>query len=210
MARDEGLLAGAMDIFLETPRLTLRRLTLDDAEALYQLDSDPEVMRYLSGGPGTPLEMIRDDILPRFIRSFDHARWAGAWAIEERDSGEFAGWLSLRPSDDLARGAELGYRLRRESWGRGFATEAAKALLDCAFAEHGLTRVFGTTYEHNLGSRRVMEKLGMRHTRSFRFAAETAPPPATFAAADGPAWDGDDVEYALERFEWEALERRPG
>lgn len=192
---------GNGDVFLETERLVLRRLTEVDALLLHELDSDPEVMRYLSGGSPTPLALIRDEILPRFIGYYDRARWAGVWAAIEKSSGDFLGWFSLRPDDDPARGGDLGYRLRRPAWGRGLATEAARALLDRAFRDLNLPRAYATTYEHNLASRRVLEKLGMRLVRRFRLEEERGGP-ATFAADASEVWDGDEVEYAIEREEW--------
>jgi len=191
----------AGEALLETERLLLRRLTEADAPLLHELDSDPEVMRYLSGGPPTPFALIRDEILPRFIGYYDRAPWAGVWAAIERSSGEFAGWLSLRPNDDLARGGDLGYRLRRAAWGRGLATEGARALLNRAFRDLDLPRAYATTYEHNLASRRVLEKLGMRHVRSYRLEEEGSRP-ATYATDASEVWDGDEVEYAIEREEW--------
>jgi RimJ/RimL family protein N-acetyltransferase len=189
---------------LETARLSLRRIRLDDAQRLFELDGDPEVMRYLSGGSPTPFDLIRDEILPRFISYSDRAPWAGVWVVLARESGEFLGWVSLRPGPHLADGGDLGARFIRSAWGKGLATEAASALIERAFSELGMPRTFGTTYEFNLGSRRLMEKLGMRLVRSYRLSGEP-PGDQTFDAAGGDQWDGDEVEYALEREEWERL-----
>lgn len=187
--------------FFETERLRLRPLTAGDAQLLFELDNDPEVMRYLSGGPGTPLEQIQDEILPRFLGYADRAPWAGVWAAELRQSREFLGWFSLRPGEDLSLGGELGYRLKRAHWGSGLATEGARAAVGRAF-ELGMPRVTGTTYEHNTGSRRVMEKLGMRLLRRFRLDAAELAGAATYAATSDEAWEGDEVEYGLSRDEW--------
>jgi RimJ/RimL family protein N-acetyltransferase len=187
---------------LRTARLSLRPITEDDAALLFELDSDPEVMRWLSGGPGTPLEKIESDILPRFLGYPALAPWGGAWMAFERHGGEFAGWFSLRPSEDTGQGPELGYRLRRPMWGHGLATEGSSELLRYAFERHCVERVFATTYEFNTGSRRVLEKLGMRHVRSYRLEDEETAP-ATFAAEATETWDGDEVEYEITRSEWE-------
>lgn len=192
--------------FLETARLRLRSLTLDDAPLLFELDSDPEVMRYLSGGPGTPLAKIRDEVLPRFIGYYGRAPWAGVWAAELAQTGEFAGWCSLRPDDEIELGGDLGYRLKRAHWGTGLATEGAAALVARGF-ELGMPRVVGTTYEHNHASRRVMEKVGMRFVRSFRLSPEELAAPGTFATDATAEWDGDEVEYVLNRTEWLASGR---
>src|SRR5689334_21363018 len=103
-----------MQILLETERLILRRLTEADVDNLVELDSDPAVMRFLSGGPATPRDAIERDILPRFLRSYEQGVRFGVWAAIEKASGEFLGWISLRPHEDSRPGeVELGYRLRR-------------------------------------------------------------------------------------------------
>jgi RimJ/RimL family protein N-acetyltransferase len=194
-----------MQPHLSTGRLALRPLSPTDAHHLFELDSDPEVMRYLSGGPGTPLELIEEDILPRFLGYPERAAWGGVWAAIDVASGEFAGWFSLRPPDDLSLGPELGYRLKRALWGQGLATEGSLALLEFAFGHADIERVSASTYEFNTASRRVLEKLGMRHVRSYRLEGEEAASPATFASASDEAWEGDEVEYAISRQEWLAL-----
>ena len=148
-----------MVVFLETARLVLRRLTLDDLDDLVALDGDPEVMRFLTGGSGTPREEIEREILPRWLGYYEQYDGFGFWAAIERATGEFLGWFSFRPHEDPPPGeVELGYRLRRAAWGRGYATEGARALIRKGFTEFGVTRVIANTYEYNVGSRRVMEK----------------------------------------------------
>jgi len=165
---------------VQTERLLLRGFVPGDVDALVALDSDPEVMFHITGGRATSREEIEREVLPAFIAG-------GYWAAEERVTGDFVGWFHLRPPDD----PELGYRLRRASWGRGYATEGSRALIDYAFA-HGAARVHAETMVAHVASRRVMEKAGMREVRRFR--------------ADWPdRIPGDelgDVEYAITREEW--------
>ena len=195
-----------MDVTLETARLTLRPLTEADVEHLTALDSDPEVMRYLSGGAATPRELIERTILPRFLKSFERGDGSGAWAAIERRTGAFLGWLSFTSDDERPGEYALGYRLGRSAWGRGYATEGARALIRRGFERYGARRVIATTYQDNLRSRRVMECLGMRLARSYRLTqADLAAEGATYAMS-GEVWDGDDVEYALARTEWERRE----
>ena len=196
-----------MAIDLETERLTLRRFTPVDADNLYDLDADPEVMRFLSGGTSTPRDVIENDILPRFLRSYEAGPGFGYWAAIEKASGEFIGWFSFRPADGAAPDeAALGYRLRRAAWGRGYATEGARALIRQGFTELGVRRVIATTYQDNLASRRVMEKAGMTLVRSFRLTPADLAGQGTYHAASQDPWDGDDVEYALVKSEWERQE----
>lgn len=188
-----------MYVYLETNRLVLRRLTVKDADELVELDSDPAVMRYLTGGVATPRKEIETNHLPAFLRYYKRGdRW-GFWAAIEKQSGRFLGWFHLRPSDDDGDDEpELGYRLKRSARGVGYAAEGAKALIDKAFAELDAQRVHAETMAIHAASRRVMEKAGLRFVRAF--------------VADWPVRiDGDehgDVEYALTRSEWEAAHGR--
>jgi RimJ/RimL family protein N-acetyltransferase len=186
---------------LETARLILRRLTEDDADHLAALDSEPAVMRYLTGGAATPRDVIEREILPRFLRSYAREGF-GVFAVIEKSTGDFLGWISLRLNEG-GDDAELGYRLRTSAWGKGYATEGARTLIGRGFAALGLRRVLATTYEHNRTSRRVMEKLGMTLVRSYRMTPDELAAQDTFDGASQELWDGDDVEYALDRDAWE-------
>jgi RimJ/RimL family protein N-acetyltransferase len=196
-----------MEVFLETERLLLRRFSEADEDHLFDLDSDPEVMRFLTGGTPTPRELIQHEILPRFLRSYERAAGFGFWAAIEKASGDFLGWFSFRPPDGAApESVELGYRLRRAAWGRGYATEGSRALIRKGFSELGARRVFATTYQDNLASRRVMEKAGLGLVRTFRLTPADLAVAGTFHGASQDLWDGDDVEYALEKGDWERQE----
>lgn len=189
-----------MEVVLETDRLVLRRFTTDDVDALVELDSDPEVTHFITNGEATPRAEVEQSVLPRFLWYYEEYAGYGFWAVIEKATGDFIGWFHLRPNPDhpIPDEPELGYRLRRAAWGRGYATEGSRALVDRAFTELGARRVFAETMAVNVASRRVMEKAGMRLIREFH--------------ADWPVRiPGDehgDVEYAITREEWEA-ERRP-
>jgi RimJ/RimL family protein N-acetyltransferase len=196
-----------MQVYLETARLVLRRFTRDDLDDLVELNSDPGVMRFINGGIPTPRNMVERTILPGYLAEYQRHPDFGHWAAIERRSGAFLGYLGLELEEGRARGdAALGYRMRSSVWGKGYATEGARAVIRKAFTELGVERVIAVTYEENLASRRVMEKLGMRLVRTFRMTADDL-------LADGnyypslDLWDGDDVEYALERREWAELDR---
>ena len=157
-----------MQVFLETERLVLRRFTEADVDALCELDGDPEVMRFITGGRPTPRDVIRDETLPRFLRAYERFEGFGVWAAIERSNGEFLGWFEFFPPD--GRGpeeAELGYRLVRSAWGRGYATEGSRALIRKGFTELGVRRVVAETMAVNAASRRVMEKAGLGYVRTF-------------------------------------------
>jgi RimJ/RimL family protein N-acetyltransferase len=184
-------------VILETPRLVLRRFTPGDAENLFELNSDPEVMRYLTGGQPTSREEIRDRMIPFYLALYERLGRLGYWAAESTVTGEFLGWFHFRPGyaapDDLAS-IELGYRLRRAAWNRGYATEGSRALIGLGFTELGVQRVFALTMTVNAASRRVMEKCGLTLVRTFPYE-------------DGYPIEGaeqGEVEYALTRAEWAA------
>lgn len=191
-----------MHVFLETERLILRRFTADDVDNLVELDSDPDVMHYITGGRVTSREEIEDDVLPAFLGYYERFPGYGFWAVIEKATGDFLGWFHLRPA--LEHGSptepELGYRLRQSAWGKGYGSEGARALVRVAFEELGAERVFAETMVVHTASRRVMENAGLRLVRTFH--------------ADWPdKIEGDehgDVEYALTRAEWEASESADG
>ncbi|MFI2661674.1 GNAT family N-acetyltransferase [Micromonospora carbonacea] len=202
---------GSGAVLLETGRLRLRRFTGADADALTELDADPEVMRYLTGGRPTPAEVVRGELLPRLLAGYDRHPGLGRWAAVDRATGMFLGWFALDapaagpPSGPAAAGArptpgvnqaELGYRLRRAAWGRGLATEGSRALLRHAFATVGLARVWAQTMAVNTASRRVMEKAGLRYVRTFHLDWDDP--------IEGT--EHGEVEYELLRAEWAARE----
>jgi RimJ/RimL family protein N-acetyltransferase len=184
----------SMQIFLETERLVLRRFTEDDVDNLVELDGDPDVMRFITGGRPTPRREIENDVLPAFLSYYERFAGYGFWAAIERSSAQFLGWFHFRPPEGAQRGeVELGYRLRRSAWGKGYATEGSRALIGRGFAEFDVQRVVASTMAVNVASRRVMEKAGLRFVRTFH-----QPWPDYIEGQE----EGD-VEYALLQSEWE-------
>lgn len=186
-----------MDFVIETPRLILRPFTADDADSLFELNSDPEVMRYLTGGLPTPRAEIENAIIPFHIAEYARLGRFGTWAAETAGGGEFLGWFHLRPgergSDDVSN-VELGYRLRRAVWGQGLATEGSRALIDLGFTELGVRRVFAHTMTVNAASRRVMEKCGLSFVRTIPYRGD-------FPIVGR---EQGEVEYAVTKPAWEA------
>ena len=190
---------------MESERLSLRRFTERDVDGLYALDNDPEVMRYLNGGEPVTRDLIAREILPGFLRESGGSDVLGYWAVMEKASGQFSGWLSLlRHEGGSPADAWLGYRFVRAMWGKGYATEGSRLLIERAFSQTPIRRVLATPYEHNVASRRVMEKLGLTHVRSFRLTPDDLAS-ASFHSASLDVWDGDEVEYAVAKAEWSRL-----
>jgi RimJ/RimL family protein N-acetyltransferase len=155
---------------IETARLVLRRWRREDDAPFVALNADPEVMRYF------PAPKSRDESL-REARVFDgrfDSDGFGPWAVEVPGEIAFAGfvgcWRLSRPmpfAPVAGRGVEIGWRLGSAAWGRGFATEAARAALADAAGRCGLAEVVSFTASANLPSRRVMERLGMARCADF-------------------------------------------
>ncbi|AZQ73516.1 N-acetyltransferase [Streptomyces luteoverticillatus] len=187
--------------FLETDRLALRPFTEADTDHLVALDNDAEVMRFINGGRPTTPEAIRTRTLPRLLHDHPCFGTRGFWAAEEKTTGAFLGWFEFRPLEDHSPAVvELGYRLNRASWGRGYATEGSKALIHKGFTELGVERVTANTMAVNTRSRRVMEKAGLLFVRNF-----TGDWPETI---DGS--EHGEVEYELTRAGWEPQRLSPG
>jgi RimJ/RimL family protein N-acetyltransferase len=151
------------DFRLNTSRLTLRPVRSADRADLIALETDAEVMRYLNGGqpvPDTGLLNV-DFLTPR-------GEEPEVLATHHKSSGVFIGWFALF-DDGLVDGlriVEIGYRLNRAAWGKGYATEGVRALIDAAFGPLGYDRVRAETMAVNQGSRRVMDKAGFRHIKT--------------------------------------------
>ena len=176
-----------MEVFLETPRLLLRRLTRDDVDHLRRLDSDPDVLRFTNpGGRCAPRGVYENEILPRFLAYYDRYAGYGYWAAVDKPAGDFLGWFHFRPARDESGAIELGYRLLPIGRGPGYATEAARALMHRGFTELGVARVVATALTENAASRRVMEKVGLQYEKTFVY----------------PGLNLEGVEYALNRDDW--------
>ncbi len=145
---------------IETPRLRLRLMRADDADALLGVFGDPRVMAAFGVEPFDPSQMEA-----RMRRNLDHqARHGyGLFAVVLKADGALIGDCGLEHTElDGAAETELGYDLRSDYWNRGLATEAAGAVRDYAFRELGLPRLISLIRQGNLASRRVAEKVGMR------------------------------------------------
>jgi ribosomal-protein-alanine N-acetyltransferase len=148
---------------LETPRLRMRPFDWNDFEREAALYADPEVTRYLPRGPVRP-----DELYDRVQRVLTHfiAHWSdhgfGVWALVDRATGELVGHCGLQYLPDRGE-VEVLYLLERAQWGRGLATEAARAALGHGFGGVGLERIVAVTRPEHVASRKVMEKLGMRY-----------------------------------------------
>ncbi len=180
-------------IYLESPRMLLREMTEDDHANLKDLDSDPDVMRYLTDGAPSDDEKVNAGITrtlgyyERFPKRF------GLWAAIIKESNEFAGWFLLRPDKhnlENEKDIELGYRLKRKFWRQGYATEVSKLLINKAFQELRAETVWAKTMKKNIASWGAMNKLGMAFEKDY---VET----------EFPGGDKLGVIYRLTKDDWE-------
>ena len=168
---------------LHTERLRLSPLAEADLPHLVAMNGDPEVMRYITGRPSTPEEVAAE--LPGLLGD---ERGLGLWSGHTGDDSFSGVWFLTGDPDDPTAG-ELGWRLPQSAWRLGLAVEGARALVDHAFGTVGLDRLWAETMAVNTRSRRVMERLGMRHVRTD--VREWVDPI--------PGWEQGEVVYELRR-----------
>lgn len=158
-----------MKFYIETERLILRDLQTNDRAAMYRLDSDPKVHRFLGNQPISSMEEV-DEVIEKI--QWQYAQFGiGRWAAIEKKSGEFIGWTGLKfiteEENNRSHFYDVGYRLLPNFWGQGFATESAKAALQYGFQTMNLEEIIGTCHEENLASRRALEKCGLTFVEKF-------------------------------------------
>jgi len=178
-----------MKIYLKTDRLILRQFTEDDADNLFELDSDPDVVRFVD--PQYPIlrETVVQQTIPRLLQYYELSEDYGYWAAVKKSDGEFIGWFHLRSSSAHGGEIELGYRLKKSAWGNGYATEGSRALIQKGFTL-GCDRIISTALTANHASIRVMEKAGLQFESNWIYHSRNQ--------TDEPA-----VKYSLFKKDWE-------
>jgi [ribosomal protein S5]-alanine N-acetyltransferase len=160
-----------MQFFIETERLILRDLLPTDAEGMFALDSDADVHRYVGGRPVKTIEECRTVI--EHVRAQYVANGIGRWAVIEKNTNEFLGWAGLKlitePIGGRVNHYDLGYRFRKEHWGKGYGTEAARATIKYAWEVMNLQMLCGIANVDNAASRRILEKMGMQYLHTFEY-----------------------------------------
>jgi ribosomal-protein-alanine N-acetyltransferase len=182
----------AARVHIETERLRLRDWTAADAEPFAALNSDPRVMEFFS----RPLDRAESDAFLARNQAGIDADGYGLYALEVKASGRFIGYVGLaRPTfaAHFTPAIEIGWRLEREAWGEGYATEAARAVVDHAFRDLGIDALVSFTADWNRPSRRVMEKLGMTRDPAEDFLHPRLPADHKLAR---------HVLYRLKREDW--------
>ncbi len=179
-------------LHIETERLRLRDWSDVDAAPFAALNADPRVMEFFPAA----LTRAESDAQMAAIRAFIEDHGYGLYAAEEKSSGRFIGFVGLSLPSFKAHftpAVEIGWRLARESWGLGYATEGARVVADHAFGPLGLDALVSFTAEWNRPSRRVMEKIGMTHDPVDDFRHPRLPPDHKLSR---------HVLYRLNRKDW--------
>jgi len=164
-----------MTFNIETERLRLRELRKSDLEGMFELDSNPNVHKYLGNKPiktKTEAQKILDSVLQQYTE-----RGIGRFAVIEKASGDFIGWSGLRLNTEynmngFTKYYDVGYRLIERFWGKGYATESGKASVDYAFNTMKLPELYATTEISNQASHNALLKIGLQYKTDFFFEQE--------------------------------------
>ncbi len=155
----------------DTDRLTYGLLTKDDAGLLFELNRDAKVMRYINGGHALTMQEIEDVHVPRMLSFRDENRGWGMWRINEKPGGGFVGVIVIRPMNFFSSAPEpdnleIGWRLKKEYWGKGYATEAARHFIDIFLAVASVDKITALAIEANRASIKIMTNIGMTYVNT--------------------------------------------
>lgn len=162
-----------MNPILESERLLFRELLPSDAEAMFELDSNPAVHRYLGNNPVTSIDFIHEVIAN--VRGQYERNGIGRMAAILKSTGEFIGWAGLKLEHDVNGHDsfyDVGYRFIEIFWGNGYATEAAQFFVDYGFTVLNLPKINASAMAGNIGSRRALEKAGLKYIESYEYHGE--------------------------------------
>jgi ribosomal-protein-alanine N-acetyltransferase len=158
-----------MNLILETDRLILREMLLSDAEALFEMDSNPNVHKYLWNKPLTSIdevyqyiEMVRNQYLENNI---------GRFVVVLKETNELIGWAGLKYNIEMVNNKvhfyDIGYRLNEKFWGKGYASEASFAWQDYGFNVMKIKVMEAAAHADNMASNRILQKIGLKMTEQY-------------------------------------------
>jgi len=152
-------------------RLSFKVMDKNDAKDLFELDQDTEVMKYINGGKMTTMKEIQDVYIPRMASYTNKEKGWGIWGVTINQSQEFIGWVLVRPMEFFSDepefdNIELGWRFVQKSWGKGYATEAAKHIMQALVDNKSATEYSAIAETENVASINIMKKLGMQFQKN--------------------------------------------
>ncbi|MCD0473822.1 GNAT family N-acetyltransferase [Flavobacterium sp. EDS] len=163
-----------MKVIAETERLILRELEYTDENDLFEMDSDPEVHLYIENNPVKEISEITKVI--EMLKKQYQENGIARWAVVDKQTNECVGWSGLKYFNESLNKHnnfyELGYRFKKKHWGKGFATEAAIAILNYGFSNLKVDSVFAITDPNNSNSKKVLTKLGFDFQETFDYEGD--------------------------------------
>lgn len=162
-----------MNLKLETNRLYLRPINEEDDQNFFEMDSNPKVHIFLGNNPVTSIEQSREKIKGVLQQYKDYG--VGRLAMIKKDTGEFVGWSGLKFERELRKEFDyydLGYRLNEKFWGKGFATEAAKASLEYGFKDLKLKEICAAADVNHTVSNKILKNIGLNPSGTFSYLGD--------------------------------------
>ena len=155
----------------------------NDGALLFDLDNDPAVMEHLTRGKVSTMNTIKEVFIPRMQAYRNPQRGWGLWQVNLNDGDVFLGWILIRPmgfftAEPDHSDIEIGWRFKRASWGKGYASEAAAAVMDAVTQQAEVKTISATAVKENHGSIKVMKKLGMQFIEQYTHSDEFGELPA--------------------------------
>ncbi len=157
---------------IETDKFILRNLEPKDAQGMFELDSDPEVLRYLGNNPLISVDQSKK-IIENVLKQYEK-NGIGRWAIIDKETSEFIGWSGLKYEEKVRAFGyyDLGYRLKKKFWRKGIATETALISLDYGFNQLKLDKISATAHIENIGSNKVLQRVGLSFVETIKIDSE--------------------------------------
>ncbi|WP_426370574.1 GNAT family N-acetyltransferase [Pseudocolwellia sp. HL-MZ7] len=159
-------------VITNSSRLSFHLIDETDKDFLFQLDQDPQVMKYLNGGKPTSKDVIENTFIPRLNAYRNKEKGWGLWKVTITETQQDIGWILVRPMDFFSdapnlHDLELGWRFMKNSWGKGYATEAAIHIKNILSLQSEIKHFSATALIDNIGSISIMKKLGMTHIKTY-------------------------------------------
>ena len=158
---------------IKTKRIYLRRFTMDEADLLFQLDGDADVMKYITIGIPRTMDEVIEKSMPRILKSYQDKSDFGIFSAYLINSDKYIGWFQFEKDKEFEDSIEIGWRLKKQYWGNGYATEVATVLCELGI-KMGKTIVARAMIE-NIASIRVMEKTGLKFEKEFWYPHSDSP-----------------------------------
>ena len=155
----------------DSERLTYQLMGLNSADLMYELDQDPQVLKYINHGICPTLDEIKNTFLPRLAKYYNPDKGWGLWGVYLKETGEYIGWVLVRPMDFFGdqpkwHDIELGWRFKQFTWGKGYGTEAAQQVMAALSKQPDIHYFTAIAMEENTASINIMKKLGMKYVKT--------------------------------------------